>query len=315
VSDGDLLNGQVRHWSTQSRRHASCKADGDAVPIWARRGGPSLRWPLGCPVPPDRAIPVPSGLAGHDRPPWRVRATLMGHLWPGADHRWPTQEGGEWERRTIARLWKSKCVGHSRCEREREQKTGADEKKCHVPHADRKGTDGSQECLTRIRNTLISQDGQATWRFMTTPSAGVPAVADPEDSAPPPPPLGGTRASPSHKHVALLVGSPQADILREEGHPASRRRNGTPLPAVLIRCGFPRLAKYNPTGAQRVKTRLAALISATQKRPASHLPHLALTPFFLLLRVWTPAPSGLGPWARKPHKPDDSRSWESGENP
>ena len=96
-------------------------------------------------------------------------------------------------------------------------------KKCHVPHVERKGTDGSQECLTRIRHALISQDGQAAWRFMTTPSAGVPAVADPEDSAPPPPPLGGTRASPSHKHVALLMGSPKRT---SPGKKAIRHRAG-----------------------------------------------------------------------------------------
>jgi hypothetical protein len=239
----------------------------------------------------------------------------MGHLWPGAAHRWPTQEGGEWERRTKARLRKSKRAGHSRCEREREQNTGADEKKCHVPHVERKGTDGSQECLTRIRHALISQDGQAAWRFMTTPSAGVPAVADPEDSAPPPPPLGGTRASPSHKHVALLMGSPKRT---SSGKTAIRHRAGCtgPLtPAVLIRCGFPGLANDNPAGAQGVKARLAALISAKEKRPGSDRHHLALKPFFLSLRALTHAPTGLGPWARKPHKPDDSRRWESGESP
>ena len=75
------------------------------------------------------------------------------------------------------------------------------------------------------------------------------------------------------------------------------------------------LANDNPTGAPGVKARLAALISAKEKRPASDGPPLALKPFFLSLRAWTPAPSGLGPGARKPHKPDDSRRWESGESP
>jgi len=75
------------------------------------------------------------------------------------------------------------------------------------------------------------------------------------------------------------------------------------------------LANDNPTGAPGVKARLAALISAKEKRPVSNRRHPALKPFFLSLRAWTHTPSGLGPWARKPHKPDDSRSWESGESP
>jgi hypothetical protein len=105
------------------------------------------------------------------------------------------------------------------------------------------------------------------------------------------------------------------------GHPPGRRPCGTRRPHVSPESQrrhpvwFSRLANYNPTGAQGVKARLAALISAKEKRPASHCQPSALKPFFLSLRAWTHTPSGLGLWARKPHKPDDSRSWESGESP
>jgi hypothetical protein len=113
----------------------------------------------------------------------------MGHLWPGAAQRWPTLK-----KAVNGRGQQKPGFGNQSAQvtvvvkESGNKKRGRMKKKCHVPHVERKGTDGSQECLTRIRHPLISQDGQAAWRLMTTPSAGVPAVADPEDSILPLPP-------------------------------------------------------------------------------------------------------------------------------
>ena len=151
----------------------------------------------------------------------------------------------------------------------------------------------------------------------------------PHAATPPPTPALtlSTRAAPGlnkgTEHPHALAGTcsrPPGGVI-PSGHPPERRPCGTRRPHVSPDSQrrhpgwFSRLAKYNPTGAQGVKARLAALISAKEKRPVSNRHHPALKPFFLSLRAWTHTPSGLGPWARKPHKPDDSRSWESGESP
>jgi hypothetical protein len=93
--------------------------------------------------------------------------------------------------------------------------------------------------------------------------------------------------------VALPARSSSADVPREAGHAASRWQNWPPLPAPVIRCGFPGLATIIRRGLKASRPCSLRSSKRQKKTLISRLTPASLR-LFLSLRAWTHTPSGLG---------------------